>query len=308
MRIDLPYGWSPHTLFVKPYKLGAETLLTAISENTLPRSERITRTVIGIALCAPLLGTITLIVLKILFPHGIRKSNEKLIECERFYWAATTSWGRDLNLWRAAELLAPQLDPHQAKSGRIDGNQFWGKWMQIPALSQGEASNNLCGYYALFFALQWKKDLPLDDKQAFDTQFSQWSKLIQLKRLTLKLDKPPFPDSIEPVDIGGLAKSELQLLMSEETEPLGPNWLFYETRDEASGGEFHKMGEIDLSSNKFYAIARFESHYHCIIIEGDERVTAHSLEYPSLEICRQNFETFEKEFTTFSRTLAQRAE
>lgn len=99
---------------------------------------------------------------------------------------------------------------------------------QIHVLSQAEAANLLCAYYALFFLLvsythrsDDSKDVsqenPYRDRARFNQCFQEWARLIYRKRLLAEVAAQPLlrsPDAAHPIDIKALSRGDLIYLLA----------------------------------------------------------------------------------------------
>lgn len=129
---------------------------------------------------------------------------------------------------------------------------------QIPALHQGFASNNLCGYYALFFFLQKIQNRNPCDREAFKDCFKEWKKLIAIKRALAEFGKDrtkeiPFncrynegPIGLNPSEIPYLLQNSALCAKAIENK----NWCVVELENAlALDGEAFRISPI-IASNR----------------------------------------------------------
>lgn len=167
---------------------------------------------------------------------------------------------------------------------------------QVPALSQVEAQNFLCGYYALFFLLQSEKDSDLCDRSYFNKLCDNLIEKKILKKITADLrdlEEIPSELSISPND------TPLDALEIPEFANTFPdlkdkkNWFVMDTwnmRVEKELGLTDRSRIYPEERNQqcgdlpIYLIYQTDMHYHFVKVEKTPQsrmkfTIAHSLNY-----------------------------
>lgn len=312
INLTAPRGYDLHALFAYPYQEGKRN----ISLYADSQSGRVGHGIAGFLLLIPVINTIVFLIFRDMFSLPIHRDkppklngkltefnqrriellNQKLVpstEIEKLELEAVKKMKikQEPDITAHLSLSAKNHSDLIACDGQVHGptgpcvvqvpttkEPTQMRLSQIGGVNQYNGSNQLCGYYALFFMYQAvTKGNDFANRKVFHPKLERWLKMIAARRTALWLKNhrdQAIPASIK-ISTKGISDSEIQYLIENDPElnPLKTKdncfLLEMDACDDERLEAIYRLGNKKLNKKFpiYFIMKGNDAHYYCVWAE-----------------------------------------